>query len=74
MEHTPGWLGHTFIYLCAAVIAVPVSKYLGLGAIIGYLAAGLIIGPWGLGLVSEVQDVLHFAEFGVVLMLFLIGL
>ncbi len=74
MEHTPSWLGHTFIYLCAAVIAVPLSKYLGLGAIIGYLGAGLIIGPGGLGLVSEVQDVLHFAEFGVVLMLFLIGL
>lgn len=74
MEHTPGWLSHTFVYLCAAVIAVPLSKYLGLGAIIGYLGAGLIIGPWGLGLVSEVQDVLHFAEFGVVLMLFLIGL
>lgn len=74
MEHTPSWLGHTFVYLCAAVIAVPLSKYLGLGAIIGYLGAGIIIGPWGLGLVSEVQDVLHFAEFGVVLMLFLIGL
>ncbi len=74
MEHAPSWLSHTFIYLCAAVIAVPLSKYLGLGAIIGYLGAGLIIGPWGLGLVSEVQDVLHFAEFGVVLMLFLIGL
>jgi len=74
MEHTPSWLSHTFVYLCAAVIAVPLSKYLGLGASIGYLGAGLIIGPWGLGLVSEVQDVLHFAEFGVVLMLFLIGL
>jgi glutathione-regulated potassium-efflux system ancillary protein KefC len=74
MEHTPGWLSLTFVYLCAAVIAVPLSKYLGLGAIIGYLGAGIIIGPWGLGLVSEVQDVLHFAEFGVVLMLFLIGL
>jgi glutathione-regulated potassium-efflux system ancillary protein KefC len=74
MEHSPSWLSHTFVYLCAAVIAVPLSKYLGLGAIIGYLGAGLIIGPWGLGLVSEVQDVLHFAEFGVVLMLFLIGL
>ncbi len=74
MEHTSSWLSHTFVYLCAAVIAVPLSKYLGLGAIIGYLGAGIIIGPWGLGLVSEVQDVLHFAEFGVVLMLFLIGL
>jgi glutathione-regulated potassium-efflux system ancillary protein KefC len=74
MEHTPTWLGNTFIYLGAAVVAVPLSRYLGLGAIIGYLAAGIAIGPWGLGLVSAVEDILHFAEFGVVLMLFLIGL
>ena len=74
MEHTPGWLLHTFVYLGAAVLAVPLSKYLGLGAIIGYLGAGIAIGPWGLGWVSEVEDILHFAEFGVVLMLFLIGL
>lgn len=74
MEQLPGWLSHTFIYLSAAVIAVPLSKYLGLGTIIGYLAAGIVIGPWGLGLVSNVEDILHFAEFGVVLMLFLIGL
>jgi Kef-type K+ transport system membrane component KefB len=47
---------------------------LGLGAIIGYLAAGIAIGPWGLGLVTNVEDILHFAEFGVVLMLFLVGL
>jgi glutathione-regulated potassium-efflux system ancillary protein KefC len=50
------------------------AKALGLGSIIGYLAAGIAIGPWGLGLVSNVQDILHFAEFGVVLMLFLVGL
>jgi len=56
------------------VLAVPIAKALGLGAIIGYLAAGIAIGPWGLGLVSNVQDILHFAEFGVVLMLFLVGL
>ena len=56
------------------MIAVPVAKKLGLGSIIGYLAAGMAIGPWGLGLVSNVQDILHFAEFGVVLMLFLVGL
>ncbi len=74
MEHAPTWLTNSFIYLCAAVIAVPVSTALGLGSIIGYLAAGIAIGPWGLGLVTEVQDILHFAEFGVVLMLFLIGL
>ena len=74
MEHAPAWLINSLIYLSAAVIAVPLSQALGLGAIIGYLAAGIAIGPWGLGLVSDVQDILHFAEFGVVLMLFLVGL
>jgi glutathione-regulated potassium-efflux system ancillary protein KefC len=74
MEHAPGWLVNSLIYLSAAVIAVPVSRALGLGSIIGYLAAGIAIGPWGLGLVSNVVDILHFAEFGVVLMLFLVGL
>jgi glutathione-regulated potassium-efflux system ancillary protein KefC len=68
------WLINSFIYLSAAVIAVPLSKALGLGAIIGYLAAGMAIGPWGLALVTNVEDILHFAEFGVVLMLFLVGL
>jgi glutathione-regulated potassium-efflux system ancillary protein KefC len=74
MEHAPAWLVNSFIYLAAAVVAVPVAKKLGLGAIIGYLAAGIAIGPWGLKLVTNVQDILHFAEFGVVLMLFLVGL
>ncbi len=74
MEHTPAWLINSFIYLSAAVIAVPLSRALGLGSIIGYLAAGIAIGPWGLGFVTNVQDILHFAEFGVVLMLFLVGL
>ncbi|MBI2726130.1 MAG: glutathione-regulated potassium-efflux system protein KefC [Polaromonas sp.] len=74
MEHAPSWLTNSFIYLAAAVVAVPIAKKLGLGAIIGYLAAGIGIGPWGLGLVTNVQDILHFAEFGVVLMLFLVGL
>ncbi len=74
MEHIPNWLVNSFIYLSAAVIAVPLSKALGLGSIIGYLAAGIAIGPWGLGLVTNVEDILHFAEFGVVLMLFLVGL
>jgi glutathione-regulated potassium-efflux system ancillary protein KefC len=74
MEHAPAWLINSFIYLSAAVIAVPVSKALGLGSIIGYLAAGIAIGPWGLGFVNNVEDILHFAEFGVVLMLFLVGL
>ncbi|MDR7305865.1 glutathione-regulated potassium-efflux system protein KefC [Rhodoferax saidenbachensis] len=74
MEHAPTWLINSFIYLSAAVIAVPLSKAVGLGSIIGYLAAGIAIGPWGLGLVTNVEDILHFAEFGVVLMLFLVGL
>lgn len=74
MEHTPAWLINSFVYLSAAVIAVPLSQALGLGSIIGYLAAGIAIGPWGLGLVTNVDDILHFAEFGVVLMLFLVGL
>ncbi len=74
MEHAPAWLTSSLIYLGAAVIVVPLSRALGLGSIIGYLAAGIAIGPWGLGLVSNVEDILHFAEFGVVLMLFLVGL
>ena len=74
MSDAPAWLVNSFIYLAAAVIAVPLAKKLGLGSIIGYLSAGIAIGPWGLGLVTNVQDILHFAEFGVVLMLFLIGL
>ena len=74
MEHAPAWLTSSLIYLSAAVLVVPLSKALGLGSIIGYLAAGIAIGPWGLGLVTNVEDILHFAEFGVVLMLFLVGL
>jgi glutathione-regulated potassium-efflux system ancillary protein KefC len=73
MEHSP-WLVNSLIYLAAAVVVVPLSKALGLGSIIGYLAAGMAIGPWGLALVTDVQSILHFAEFGVVLMLFLVGL
>ena len=63
-----------FIYLCAAVIAVPLAKRFGLGSILGYLIAGVVIGPV-IGLVGqETVDIQHFAEFGVVMMLFLVGL
>jgi monovalent cation:proton antiporter-2 (CPA2) family protein len=63
------------VYLVAAILAVPIAKRLGLGSALGYLLAGVIIGPFILGMVGEEgQDVMHFAEFGVVLMLFLVGL
>jgi glutathione-regulated potassium-efflux system ancillary protein KefC len=74
MEHAPAWLTGSLIYLGAAVLAVPLAQALGLGPIIGYLAAGIAIGPWGFGLVTDVGTILSFAEFGVVLMLFLVGL
>ncbi|MCD9552535.1 glutathione-regulated potassium-efflux system protein KefB [Photobacterium carnosum] len=62
------------IFLGAAIIAVPLAQRLGLGSVLGYLIAGIGIGPWGLGLISDVDAMLHFSEFGVVLLLFLIGL
>lgn len=62
------------IFLGAAVITVPVFKKLGLGSVLGYLTAGVVIGPWGLKLIADIENVLHFAEFGVVLLLFVIGL
>ena len=74
MEHNTAWLQSSLVYLSAAVLAVPLARLLGLGSIIGYLAAGIAIGPWGLKLVTDPQAMLEFAEFGVVLMLFLVGL
>ncbi|MFP7571563.1 monovalent cation:proton antiporter-2 (CPA2) family protein [Marivita sp. S2033] len=61
------------VFLLAAVIAVPIASRLGLGSVLGYLLAGVVIGP-GFGLVTDTTDLQHFAEFGVVMMLFLIGL
>jgi monovalent cation:proton antiporter-2 (CPA2) family protein len=69
-----GYFIQAFIYLCAAVIAVPLAKRFGLGSVLGYLVAGVVIGPV-VGLVGEETETLqHFAEFGVVMMLFLVGL
>ena len=73
--HGEGFFLQALIYLSAAVVSVPIAKRIGLGSVLGYLLAGIAIGPFVLGLVGEEgQDVLHFAEFGVVMMLFLIGL
>ena len=69
-----GFLQQALVYLVAGVIAVPLFKRLGLGSVLGYLVAGVVIGPWALRLISDPQTVLHFSEFGVVLLLFLIGL
>lgn len=72
---TEGILAQAFVYLCAAVAFVPIAKRSGLGAVLGYLIAGVVIGPWMLGLVgSEHSEVMHFSEFGVVMMLFIVGL
>jgi glutathione-regulated potassium-efflux system ancillary protein KefC len=74
MDAVSSWLLNGLIFLGAAVLAVPLARLLGLGSVIGYLAAGIAIGPWGLRLVTDATAILHIAEFGVVLMLFLVGL
>lgn len=68
------WLSTSLVFLAAAVIAVPLARALGMGSIVGYLLAGVAIGPHALGLIGDPETVLRFAEFGVVLMLFLVGL
>jgi CPA2 family monovalent cation:H+ antiporter-2 len=69
------FLTQALIYLAAAVICVPIAKRLGMGSVLGYLLAGMLIGPFVLGFIGkEGEDIMHFAEFGVVMMLFLIGL
>lgn len=67
-------LGEIAIFLAAAVLAVSLFRFLKLSSILGYVAAGLAIGPWGLGLITDVENILHASEFGVVLLLFVIGL
>lgn len=67
-------LQESIVYLLAAIISVPISKRLGFGSVLGYLAAGIIIGPFGLAFVSNAEHILHFAELGVVFLLFIIGL
>jgi len=67
-------LQHVGIYLGTTVLLVPLAKHIGLGSVLGYLIAGILIGPWGLSLISNAKEILHFSEFGVVLLLFLVGL
>ncbi|WP_312737311.1 glutathione-regulated potassium-efflux system protein KefB [Atlantibacter hermannii] len=62
------------LFLFAAVVAVPLAARLGIGAVLGYLIAGIAIGPWGLGFISDVDEILHFSELGVVFLMFIIGL
>jgi monovalent cation:proton antiporter-2 (CPA2) family protein len=67
-------LAQIAIFLAAAVIAIPIFRYFKLGSVLGYLAAGMIIGPAGLGLISKIDATQHIAEFGIVLLMFVIGL
>lgn len=70
----PDFLASAFIYLLAAVVAVPLFKRLGLGSVLGYLAAGMVIGPWGAGVIRDVDAILQFSELGIALLMFLVGL
>ena len=74
MEHDSAFLIQSVVFLSSAVLAVVLSYRLGLGSVAGYLLAGIAIGPFGLKLVDRVEDVRHFAELGVVFLLFVIGL
>ena len=67
-------LPEVIIYLLAAIIAVPISKRLGFGSVLGYLAAGIVIGPFAFRFVEDPEHIMHFAELGVVFLLFIIGL
>src|SRR5918999_555206 len=67
-------LGQVAIFLGATVLAIPLFRKLRLSSILGYLAAGVAIGPWGLRVIQDTDGVMHIAEFGIVLLLFVIGL
>lgn len=72
-----GFLFNAIIYILAAIVCVPIAKKLGMGSVLGYLIAGILVGPYGFGFIKDEtqgQDIMHSTEFGVVMMLFLIGL
>jgi len=71
---SPSLVNEAVVFLIATVIVVPLFKKLGMGAVLGYLTAGVLIGPWLFGFITDVDNILHFSEFGVVLLLFVIGL
>ncbi len=68
------YLADILVLLAAAIVAVPVFKRLGLGSVLGYLAAGAIVGPWGFGFIDEIEEIRHIAEFGVIFLLFIIAI
>ena len=68
------YLSDILILLAAAVIAVPIFQRLRLGSVLGYLFAGVIVGPWGLGFIDQTEEIRHIAEFGVIFLLFIIGI
>ena len=67
-------LTESLVFLAAAVVCVPIIRLLGFGSVLGYLAAGILIGPFCFGFISDVEHILHFAELGVVFLLFVVGL
>lgn len=69
-----GLLFHVFIFLAAACVVVPLASRFKLGSVLGYLIIGILIGPFGFNLIANAEQIMHFAEFGVIMMLFLIGL
>lgn len=69
-----GLLTAILLFLFSAVVAVPIAQPLGIGGILGYLIARIAIGPWGLGFIHDVDEILHFAELCVVFLIFIIGL
>lgn len=73
METSPQLIA-VLLFLFVAVLAVPLARRIGIGAVLGYLIAGIAIGPWGFRLINDVDEILHFSEMGVVLLLFVIGL